>query len=200
MPTLAVVVASTRPGRVGPTIADWFVARAKDHGDFDIDLVDLAELDLPFLDEPEHPIQRRYVHRHTKRWSATVAAADASVLVMPEYNYGLSAPLKNAIDYLYWEWADKPVGFVGYGLAAAGANAVQMVKQVVTPLRMVPVSPAEAVALLERVDGDGVLQPDQKMDSAATRMLDELGRLEGALRGLRAPAGAAAAPGDEADR
>lgn len=189
MPTLDVIVASTRPGRVGSTVADWFTARAKDHGGFEVNLVDLAEMNLPFLDEPEHPSTGRYTHQRTRDWSATVEAADAFAFVMPEYNYGLAAPLKNAIDYLYEEWAYKPVGFVSYGMASGGMNAVQMVRQVVTPLRMVPVADLVAVPLRERVDADGALHPNDVMESAAARMLDEIARLTGALGGLRAPAG-----------
>jgi NAD(P)H-dependent FMN reductase len=192
MPTLAVIVASTRPGRLGPTVADWFVARAQDHGGFDVHLVDLAEVALPFLDEPGHPSLRHYVHPHTSRWSATVDAADAFVLVVPEYNHGLPAPLKNALDYLYWEWAYKPVGFVGYGMGTAGANAVQMAVPVITALRMVPVPSAVAVPLRECVDGDGVLHPNAAMEAVAGVVLDELARLTDVLAGLRTSARAGA--------
>jgi NAD(P)H-dependent FMN reductase len=112
MPKLHVILASTRPGRAGEPIAEWFVARAKAHGAFEVELVDLAEVDLPFMDEPNHPRLRRYTHEHTKAWSARVDAADAFVFVTPEYNYGFTAPLKNAIDFLHFEWQHKPVGFV----------------------------------------------------------------------------------------
>lgn len=190
MPRLHIIVASTRPGRIGPTVADWFAARAKDHGGFEVTVVDLAEVNLPLLDEPEHPSAGRYTRLHTQRWSATVQAGDAFVFVTPEYNYGLPAPLKNALDFLYEEWAYKPVGFVSYGMASAGANAVQMLKQVVVALRMMPASQAVAVPLRERVDGDGVLHPTEGMDSAAFGMLDELARLTDALAILRTSAAA----------
>jgi NAD(P)H-dependent FMN reductase len=188
MPSLYIVIASTRPSRVGPTVADWFLGRATDHGGFQVHLVDLAEVNLPFLDEPEHPSLGRYSHPHTVSWSATVAAGDAFVFVMPEYNLGFPAPLKNALDYLYDEWAYKPVGFVGYGIASAGGNAVQMVKPIVTSLRMVPTAGAVAVPLRECMSRDGVLDPTEAMKSTADAMLDELGRLAAALSSLRAPA------------
>ncbi|PSL01573.1 NAD(P)H-dependent FMN reductase [Haloactinopolyspora alba] len=186
MPTLNVITASTRPGRVGPTITEWFVDRAERHAGFDVVAVDLAEIDLPFLDEPEHPSFRRYTKPHTEAWSARVDAADAFVFVMPEYNFGITAPLKNALDYLYEEWAYKPVGFVSYGLSAAGRNAVQMTKQIVTSLRMMPTTKAVAVPLIENID-EGRLRADPGMDDAATGMLDELGRLSAALSTLRTP-------------
>ena len=135
MPTLQIIIASTRPGRVGEPVADWFSARARQHGGFELDVVDLAELALPFMDEPNHPRLRRYEHQHTKDWSARVDAADAFVFVTPEYNHSYNAPLKNAIDYLHQEWEYKPVGFVSYGGVAAGTRAVQALKQVVTRSR-----------------------------------------------------------------
>src|SRR4051794_3232872 len=110
-PVLQVVIASTRPGRIGPAFAHWFVDLAIKHGEFAIDLVDLAGLALPFMDEPNHPRLRQYTHRHTKAWSARVDRADAFVFVTPEYNYGYNAVLKNALDFLCHEWADKAVAF-----------------------------------------------------------------------------------------
>src|ERR1700754_5211417 len=138
MPKLHVILASTRPGRAGEPIADWFVDRAREHGAFDVELIDLAVVDLPFLDEPNHPRLRRYEHQHTKDWSARIAAGDAFVFVPPEYNYGMTAPLKNAIDFLHFEWQHKPVGFVSYGGVAAGTRAGQMVQQGVTKVKVVP--------------------------------------------------------------
>ncbi|HZZ96267.1 MAG TPA: NAD(P)H-dependent oxidoreductase, partial [Jatrophihabitantaceae bacterium] len=112
MPRLLIVTASTRPGRIGPAISRWFEQVAREHGGFEVEVADLAELNLPFLDEANHPRLGRYDHEHTKRWSAIVDRADAVVFVMPEYNYSFSAPLKNAFDFLHREWRYKPVGFV----------------------------------------------------------------------------------------
>jgi NAD(P)H-dependent FMN reductase len=186
MPHLAIVIASTRPGRVGLPVAQWFAELAAEHAAFDVELVDLAEVNLPFMDEPNHPRLRAYTHAHTHRWSAKVEAADAFVFVMPEYNFGFSAPLKNAIDYLHQEWAYKPVGFVSYGGVSAGTRAVQMVKQVVTTLKMVPLSEAVSIPFVSSLlDDDQVLVPNETMQQAARAMLDELARLEAALRPLR---------------
>jgi len=188
MPRLNVIVASTRPGRVGARIADWFVPLARAHGGFDVAVVDLAELDLPFLDEPHEPGEGRYVHEHTKRWSAITDVADAFVFVMPEYNNGYSAPLKNAIDYLYHEWAYKPVAFVSYGMSSAGLRAANMIKQVVTNLRMVPVSAGVSIPLRQTLDAEGRFVPTPGMREAAEGTLDELLRLTRALQPLRMPA------------
>ncbi|MGS2614187.1 NADPH-dependent FMN reductase [Micromonospora sp. LZ34] len=189
MPCLTVIVASTRPGRVGRRIGDWFTELATRHGAFDeVRLVDLAELDLPFHDEPHHPSEGRYLHRHTREWSAIVDAGEAFVFVMPEYNYGFSAPLKNAVDYLYTEWQYKPVGFVSYGMTSGGLRAVQMIKQVVTTLKMVPANEAVTVFLRQALDDTGALVPDAGRDVAAEAMLDEVARLAAALAPLRVPA------------
>src|SRR5690242_19682950 len=120
MPTLSVLITSTRPGRVGLPVARWFIARAEAHGGFTVRVDDLAEIRLPFLDEPRHPRLRQYEHQHTRDWSARVDAADAFAIVTPEYNSGLPATLKNALDFLNQEWRYKPVGFVSYGGVSAG--------------------------------------------------------------------------------
>ena len=186
MPRLQIIIASTRPGRVGLPVADWFRARALAHGEFDLEVVDLAELNLPFMDEPNHPRLRQYTKQHTKDWSARVAAADAFVFVMPEYNFGFNAPLKNAIDYLNQEWAYKPVGFVSYGGVAAGTRAVQMIKQVITTLKMTPLFEAVSIPFVRQFfDENDRFQANEIMEQAATAMLDELQRLERALRPLR---------------
>ncbi len=187
MPTLQVIVASTRPGRVGPIVADWFVPLARAHGGFDAAVTDLAELDLPFMDEPQHPRLGRYVHEHTKRWSAIVAAADAFVFVMPEYNYTFTAPLKNAIDFLHREWAYKPVGFVSYGGISGGLRAVQSLKAVLTTLNMFPLPGSVALPFVAHSIQDGALRPDELAAGSAKAMLDELVRVSAALAPLRAP-------------
>ena len=97
MPNLTIIVGSTRPGRAGLPISQWFTARAKDHGGFDVTVVDLAELDLPLLDEPNHPRLGQYTKQHTKAWSAIIESADAIVFVTPEYNYGYPASIKKTM-------------------------------------------------------------------------------------------------------
>ena len=186
MATLQIVVASTRPGRKGPAIAAWFHEVARAHGGFDAQLADLAEIALPLLDEPAHPRLRQYTHEHTKRWSVLVDAADAFVLVTPEYNFGVPAPLVNALDYLFHEWAYKPVGFVSYGGQSGGMRAVQMAKLLVTALRMMPVPEAVAVPhFAQHFDEAGAFAGTESMAKAARMMLDELLRWANALAPLR---------------
>jgi NAD(P)H-dependent FMN reductase len=188
MAKLEIVVASTRPGRVGPAVGNWIEAAAQAHGGFDeIEIVDLAEVNLPFMNEPNHPRLGQYVHQHTRDWSAKVAEADAFVFVMPEYNYGYNAELKNAIDYLHNEWQYKPLGIASYGGVSGGTRAAQMIKQVVTTVKMVPVAEAVSIPFVRQFIGeDGTVTPNEVMTGAVKAMLDELVRVTEALIPLRA--------------
>jgi NAD(P)H-dependent FMN reductase len=186
-PTLMIVIASTRPGRIGLPVGEWFAAHAREHGGFDVDVADLAEIDLPFMDEPKHPRLREYTHQHTKDWSAQVEAADAFVFVHPEYNYGMNAPLKNALDYLNSEWKYKPLALVSYGGVSAGTRAAQMIKQVATTLGMFPLFEAVSIPFVAEFVGEGgAIVPNEVMEKAADAMLDELLRVSGAFAQLRA--------------
>ena len=188
-PVLQIVIGSTRPGRVGLPVAEWFQEKAVEHGAFDVELIDLAAVALPFLDEPELPRFGRYLHQHTRDWSATVSRADAFVFVTPEYNHGPSAAMKNAIDFLHAEWQYKPLGFVSYGGIAAGARAVQMLKQFVLPLKMTPLFETVAIPLVEQfLDEERQFRGNEILDTAAAMMLTELHRVSEALRPLRRPA------------
>lgn len=186
-PTLMIVIASTRPGRIGLPVGEWFEARARAHGGFEVDLADLAAIDLPFMDEPKHPRLREYTHQHTKDWSARVDAADAFAFVHPEYNYGFNAPLKNALDYLNQEWRYKPLGLVSYGGVSAGTRAAQMIKQVATTVGMFPLFEAVSIPFVAQFVGEGgAIAPNEVMEKAAGAMLDELLRVAEAFRPLRA--------------
>jgi NAD(P)H-dependent FMN reductase len=181
-----VIIASTRPQRVGLPVATWFVEHAKADGRFDIEIADLKEIDLPAIDEPNHPRLQNYEHEHTKRWSARVRAADAFVFVTPEYNYGLAPALVNALDYLFVEWAYKPAGYVSYGGVSGGTRSVQMSKLVVTSLKIMPLPEAVTIPFVAKhVDPSGVFKPEGGMIRAATVMLDELHRWTEALKPLR---------------
>ena len=130
---IAVIIGSTRNGRFGPTVADWFTSRARRRGDLDVDLIDLAEAALPEVlsdhDEPAPPPVRALAPR--------LAAADAFVVVTPEYNHGFPAPLKTAIDWFYEEWKAKPVTFVSYGRESGGLHATAQLRQIFTELHAV---------------------------------------------------------------
>jgi len=182
---LHVVIASTRPGRAGLPIAQWFFASAQRYAGFESTLVDLAEVNLPFLDEAAHPRLRTYAHEHTKRWSAIVDAADAFVFVAPEYNYSVAPPLLNALDYLFHEWSYKPAGFVSYGGIAAGARSTQMLKSTLTALRMMPLPDAVHIPFFWQQLKDGTFHANEAQEKTAAALLAELERWAGALKTLR---------------
>lgn len=184
---VGIIIASTRPGRAGLSIGQWIAAAARANGGFEVDVLDLAEINLPMMDEPSHPRLRQYAHAHTIEWSERVAALDAFVIVMPEYNFGFTAPLKNAIDYLFQEWAYKPAGLVSYGGVSGGLRAAQMIKQVLTTLKIVPLSEAVAIPIYTQyITDEGLFVPNESLSSQATAMFGELQRWAHALQPLRA--------------
>ncbi|MFH8533845.1 NADPH-dependent FMN reductase [Streptomyces tendae] len=188
-PVLQVIVASTRPGRAGLPVGQWVVELAKKHGAFEVELVDLKEVDLPLLDEPNHLILRQYTHEHTKRWSETVARGDAFVIVMPEYNHSFNAALKNAIDHLVLEWTHKPVGLVSYGGVSGGTRAVHALKPTLSALKMVPLTEGVIIPFVGTFlsdEGEGrVFRPNAEIEDGASAMFEELTRTAAALAPLR---------------
>lgn len=185
MPKLQIIVGSTRPGRIAKPIADWVFDLAAADGRFDVDLVDIADYELPVLDEPHHPVLGQYENEHTKRWASKIAEADAFVFVAPEYNYGPGVALLNAFDYLGREWAYAPVAFVSYGGIAGGLRAVQAMKQVVTTVRMMPIPDGVVLPLVMQHLKDGQFVPPVSAELAVGSMLTELLRWTNALGRMR---------------
>lgn len=183
---LHVVVVSTRPGRQGPSVAAWFDEFARAQGKFEVRLVDLAEVNLPLLDEPAHPRLGTYQHEHTKRWSAIVAEADAFAFVTPEYNHGVPPSLLNALDFVFQEWQYKPAGFVSYGGQSGGMRGVQMVKPILTMLKMMPIPEAVTIPFFtQHRDQSGKFTATEAHEKGAAAMLHELSRWAEALKPLR---------------
>jgi NAD(P)H-dependent FMN reductase len=174
---LQIIIGSTRPGRRGAAVGSWFHDLAVRHDKFGVELVDLAEVGLPLLDEPRPAGRGPYAHDHTRRWSRIVSAGHAYVLVVPEYNHSYNAATKNALDFLAQEWRDKPVAFVGYGGTAAGARAVQALIPVVVALGMTPITRAVHIPRINRAMADGgSFKSDDRLDASALAMLDDLFR------------------------
>jgi NAD(P)H-dependent FMN reductase len=186
---LHVVVASTRPNRVGLPVARWFHAVAARSEHFHAELVDLAEVALPLIDEPNHPRLRKYTKPHTQAWSARVDAADAFVFVTPEYNYSAPPSLINALDYLFHEWGYKPAAFVSYGGVSGGTRSVQMTKQVLTTLKIMPIPEAVTIPFVQQsMDAaTGAFKGSEPLEKAAHGMLAELARWAAALKPMRSP-------------
>jgi NAD(P)H-dependent FMN reductase len=187
MVAVGIIVGSTRPGRVGSGIANWLAEQAATLGYDEIDLIELADVALPFLDEPNDATTGIYTKQHTLDWSARISAIDAFIIVTPEYNRSFPAPLKNALDYLSAEWADKPVAMVGYGRMSSGTRAVAALLPVITSLGMFCVGDIY-VPLNRRVGtaNGGLAMTEQDVESAG-ELIRKLHRMAGAL----SPAGAA---------
>jgi NAD(P)H-dependent FMN reductase len=183
---LHIIICSTRPGRVGPSIAKWFHEFSVQHGKFDAQLIDLAEFNLPVYDEPEHPVKQNYHHQHTKKWAASVAAADAYVFVTPEYNFGPPPSLLNALNYVYKEWNYKPAAMVSYGGVSGGMRAAQIEKMTLTTLKMMPMVEGVAVQHVgQHLDHDKKFLANEHHIKSAGALLDELHKWAGALKTLR---------------
>ncbi len=175
MYSLKIIIASTRPGRKSPALGNWIFEVAEKHTEFSVELLDLAEINLPFLDEPNHPRLQKYTKEHTKKWSAQIESADAFIFVTPEYNFGYPATLKNAIDFLNNEWLYKPVAFVSYGGIAGGTRSMQALKQVISALNMVPVVEAVNVPFFTKyIDEQNKFNADEGINKAAEAMMKEL--------------------------
>jgi NAD(P)H-dependent FMN reductase len=183
---LHVVVVSTRPGRAGLPIARWFHQAATREGSFEVEMVDLAEQNLPLFDEPGHPRMRNYQHQHTKDWSAKVDAADAFVFVTPEYNFSVPATLVNAIDYLFHEWNYKPCGFVSYGGTSGGLRSAQMAKPLATTVKMMPIPEGVAIPYFSKhLDTEKGFVATDEHEKSSVVMLKELHRWATALQTIR---------------
>ncbi len=175
MQKILVIAGSTRPNRKSKTVADWLAKTAaeKASADFEFEVIDLADVNLPFLDEPFPPIMDNYQNEHTKKWATVIGPADGYILVTPEYNHSYSPVLKNALDFLYKEWNRKPVGFVGYGVAN-GVRAIEHLKQVVVQLDMVPLNAQVDFNPWVHWDQEGNFNPDDQADSKLDKLLAEL--------------------------
>ncbi len=184
---LNIVVASTRPGRVGPVFARWLDAYAREHGKFEPVITDIEAFGLPMFDEPKHPRLGQYENEHTKKWSEAIKAGDAFVFVTPEYNFFAAPALVNAVNYLAREWNYKPAGFLSYGGVSAGLRAVQSEKMLLTTLKIMPIPEAIAIpAFAQHLDEDGEFKANELVKDSARTMLDELHRWSEALKPLRA--------------
>ncbi len=183
-PHLQVILGSTRTGRFGDRVADWFVQRSADRTDLTSELVDLRDWPLPFYDQQKSPMMGGYTDDAQQRWAEKVSTADGYVFVTPEYNHGYPAVLKNALDHLYAEWNDKPAAFVGYGGTGGGIRAVEQLRQVVIELKMVPMRNQVILPAVYHLFREGP-PSDPALTAAADAVLDEAAGWAARLRADR---------------
>ncbi|RJL24242.1 NADPH-dependent FMN reductase [Bailinhaonella thermotolerans] len=176
---VAVLLGSTREGRVCPSVGGWVAERARERPGLEVSVLDLAEFDFP----------GRYPEEATEAMRAfarRVAEAEAFVVVSPEYNRSLPASLKQAIDFAYDEWRAKPAGLVTYGCGSVGMYVMEHLRVVFTELHMVTMRDGIALDLLgDGVDGSGRPRGTDAQVRAGEAMLDQLTWWGLALRAAR---------------
>ncbi len=182
---LKIIITSTRPGRRGIIIGNWFAEEVKKYKAFDSEVLDLEKINLPFLDEPKHPKLQQYTKEHTKKWSEKINAADAFVVIIPEYNYSMPPTLLNAIDFVYNEWNYKPVGIVSYGGISGGLRSAQMCKEVMTTVKMVPLMEGVSLPFFEKKIENDVFKSDELVEKSVGTMMTELEKWTKALKPMR---------------
>lgn len=180
---IAVIVGSTRPGRVGDQVGRWVQEYAAGREGVTYDLIDVADQGLPLLDEPIPAAAGMYQNDHTKAWSEKMAQYDGYVFVTAEYNHGVPAAFKNAFDYLYAEWNDKAVGFVSYG-ADSGVRSVENWRVIVANAKMADVRAVVSLSLFTDFT-DGTFTPGERRGGELAEVLNQVEAWAGALKPLR---------------
>jgi NAD(P)H-dependent FMN reductase len=184
MTRIAIVTGTTRPGRKSRAVADWVLGFTAQRTDATYAVLDIADFNLPLLDEAVPPMMQTYQHEHTRRWSAAVAGFDGFVFVTAEYNHAPAGALKNAIDYLYREWNNKACGFVSYG-SAGGVRAVEQLRLVAGELMMADVRAQVVLSLSGDFENYSVFKPQAHHEKSVHTLLDQVVAWSNALKPLR---------------
>ena len=185
MTKIGIIIGSTRPGRNGPSVAQWVYEFARKRSDAQFEIVDIADFNLPLLDEPAPASMGQYSKEHTKKWAAKIAEFDGYIFVTPEYNHATSGALKNAIDFLAKEWNNKACGFVGYG-SLGGARAVENLRLIAGELQLADVRSQVGFSLFTDFENFSVFKPASHHEESTQYMLDQLVAWSNALKPLRA--------------
>lgn len=182
---IAVVVASSRPHRVGPVVADWVMEGTAARADAEYVLVDLAEQNLPNIDEPEPASSGHYSQEHTRAWAELVSGFDGFVFVTPEYNHSIPGQLKNAIDFVYAEWNDKAAGVVSYG-SEGGLRAVEHLRGILAEVQVAVVRGTVSISIFDDLTDFEAMTPREYQPEKLQEVFRQVERWSGALRALRA--------------
>lgn len=158
---IAIILGSIREIRRGGRVAKWLLLHLLKRNDAEVELLDLKDYPLPFFNESNSPegLEGNYTNKFAKKWAAKIGASDGFIIITPEYNHGTSGVLKNALDWVYYEWNRKPVAFISYSPnAAGGIRAVEQLRQNVIELQMTPVPEAIHIPyILDTIDENGIL-------------------------------------------
>jgi NAD(P)H-dependent FMN reductase len=188
MTRLGIIIGTTRPNRVGESVGKWVHSIAQQRRDAEFELIDLRDFNLPLLDEPTPPSMGKYTKEHTKRWAARVASLDGFIFVTAEYNHGIPASLKNAIDFLFAEWNNKAAGFVGYG-SAGGVRSVEHLRLVMAEVQVATVRAQVMLSLRDDFENYTTFKPAPHHDKTLGQVFDQVIAWAAALKTLRQPTG-----------
>lgn len=184
MVKIAIIVGSTRPGRRSKQVADWVLTKATSRGGADFEMLDLADFNLPLLDEPLPPSMGDYKHEHTKVWAETISRFDGFIFVTAEYNHSVPGALKNALDFIYAEWNNKAAGFVSYG-SAGGVRAAENLRLIAGELQIADVRAQVALPFATDFENFTTFTPSQSAEEALEPLLDQLISWSTALKTIR---------------
>jgi NAD(P)H-dependent FMN reductase len=181
---LVIIWGSSRTGRKGGVVADWVKQKAGADGRFEVDFIDLRELNLPFFDEPISPFSMNslddYTHAEGRAWAERIAGSDGFIIVTPEYNHGPPGVLKNTLDWVGPPWKDKPVGLISYGGISGGTRAVEMLRSITIELGLINVAKAIHLPFFVKAFESGE-QPSESTNENLKKMFDQIVRLRTAL-------------------
>ena len=184
MTKIAIIIGSTRPGRIGEAVGKWVYEKSKKRDDAEFELIDLVDYDLPLLDEPYPAMMNQYTKDHTKKWSKKISEFDGYIFVTPEYNHSTCGALKNAIDFLSVEWADKAAGFVSYG-SEGGVRAAENLRLICGQLKLAPVRQQVLFSIYTDFIEMSKFNPDPRHEDDAEALFEDVISWSKALKTIR---------------
>lgn len=186
MYNLKIISSTVRPGRKGPIVTEWITGVAKQNNNFNVEVLDLGEINLPMMNEPNHPSLKKYEHDHTKRWSSKIDEADAFIFVTAEYDYNYPAPLRNALEYLFHEWSYKAAGIVSYGGVSGGTRASNSLKNDLSTFKMVTIIESVNFPFFTKnINDQNEFEANEISHKAAETMLKQLARWTKGLKMIK---------------
>jgi NAD(P)H-dependent FMN reductase len=174
------IIGSVREGRAAAYVSKWVIGRLKQDSDIELDVADLKEVNLPFFNEavtPDTP-NVRFKNDVGNTWAKRVDKADAYVMLTPEYNHGTSAVLKNAIDWVYWGWLGKPVGFISYGGMVAGARAVEQLRQNIVNVKLFSIATSVHIPAVSKAFDENGEPKEPRLNDSLANVVKELKELQ----------------------
>jgi len=190
MTKIAIVTGSTRPGRNNKGVADWVLSQTAGRTDAEFKLVDIADFNLPLLDEAYPAAYQNYQNDHTKAWSAKISEFDGFIFVTAEYNHTLTPALANALSYLNVEFNNKAAGIVSYG-SMGGARAAEHLRNVLSELQVAHVRNQVMFSLFTDFENFSEFKPTEQNAGTLAPMLDQLIPWTRAMEAVRAEAAVA---------